>query len=66
MSSQNEIEVVDGDRSVESWIIVLFASLVTLVVAVMLPAEWRLPLFIGGGLLCAVGVALLVKQEARR
>jgi len=66
MSNQNEIEVVQNERSVEPWFAVLFSSLVPLIVAVMLPEAWRVPFYVVGGVLCAAGIALLVKQEARR
>ena len=66
MSKQNEIEVVNTARSIEPWIAVLLASLVPLVAAVMLPESWRVPLYIGGGILCAIGLALLLKQELGR
>ena len=65
MSNQKEVQVVEGGRSVEPWIAVLFTSLAVLVVAVMLPESWRVPLYVVGGVLCATGIALLVKQEAR-
>jgi hypothetical protein len=64
MSKQNEIEVVDGGRSVEPWFAVLLSSLVPLVVAVMLPESWRMPLYGVGGLLCVIGVGLLIKRGA--
>ena len=66
MSKQNELEVVESGRSVEPWIAVLLASLLPLVAAVMLPESWRVPLYVVGGVLCAVGVALLLKQEVGR
>ena len=66
MSKQNELEVVESGRSVEPWIAVLLASLLPLVAAVMLPESWRVPLYVVGGVLCAVGVALLLKQEIGR
>ena len=66
MSKEKEIGVVQGGRSVESWIAVLLASLVPLVLAVVVPESWRVPLYVVGGALCAVGIALLVKQEAGR
>jgi hypothetical protein len=66
MSNQKETEVAQSSRSVEPWIAVLFASLVPLVVAVMLPESWRVPLYVVGGVLCAIGVALLFKQELGR
>ncbi|MEO5817611.1 MAG: hypothetical protein ABIT20_20250 [Gemmatimonadaceae bacterium] len=66
MSQQNEIEVVHAEKSVEPWIVVLFASMVPLVAAVMLPASWRVPLYLVGGVLCAIGIALLFKQEVAR
>ena len=66
MSKQQEIEVVHVERSMEPWIAVLLTSLVPLVAAVMLPESWRVPLFVIGGILCAFGIALLVKQEASK
>jgi mannose/fructose/N-acetylgalactosamine-specific phosphotransferase system component IIC len=66
MSKQKEIEVVESGRSVEPWIAILLASLVPLVAAVMLPESWRVPLYVVGGVLCAVGIALLLKQEIGR
>jgi len=66
MSKQKEIEVVQGSRSVEPWIAVLFASLVPLVTAVMLPESWRVPLYVVGGVLCVIGIGLLLKQELGR
>lgn len=66
MSKQNEIEVADGARSIEPWIAVLLASMVPLVAAVMLPESWRLPLYVVGGVLCAIGIVLLFKQELAR
>jgi hypothetical protein len=66
MSKQNEIEVADSARSIEPWIAVLFASLVPLVAAVMLPESWRLPLYVVGGVLCVIGIVLLFKQEVSR
>jgi hypothetical protein len=66
MSKRKEIEVVQGGRSVEPWIAVLITSLVPLVVAIMLPESWRVPLYVVGGGLCAIGIALLLKQELGR
>ncbi|MDB4892608.1 MAG: hypothetical protein JWL61_4463 [Gemmatimonadetes bacterium] len=66
MSKQNEVDVIESGRSVEPWIAVLFASLVPLVVAVLLPEAWRMPLYVVGGVLCALGVGLLIRQESRR
>ncbi len=63
MSNQTELDVIDGGRAVEPWIAVLFASLVPLVAAVMVPESWRMPLYVVGGVLCALGIALLLKQE---
>lgn len=64
MSKQKEIDAVQDGRSLEPWIAVLFLSLVPLLAAVILPEPWRLPLYVIGGVLCATGIALLIKQEA--
>ncbi len=68
MSTQNEnqMEIGNGGRSIEPWLVVSFASLVPLVVAMLLPESWRMPLYVIGGVLCAIGIALLFRQESSR
>lgn len=57
----------DG-RTVEPWLAACLAALVPLVGALFVPRAWSTLLHVGGGVLCALGMVLLVLQErsARR
>jgi hypothetical protein len=65
-SSSRPGAAADASNSVESWLVIVLLSLVPLVGALFAPQAWRAPLYIVGGVVCAVGLVLLVVQESRR
>jgi Meckel syndrome type 1 protein len=60
------VEPAAGERPwyrAEPWLAVLVAAFVPLLVAVVAPAALRLPLVAAGGVLVAVGLALLLRRD---
>jgi hypothetical protein len=49
--------------TVEPWFAILLSSLVPLLLGLFAPDAWRAPLHVLGGVLCAVGLVLLVRHE---
>lgn len=50
-------------RAIEPWFIILLSSLVPLLGGLFVPDAWRAPLHVLGGVLCVVGLVLLVRHE---
>lgn len=49
--------------AIEPWFAILLSALVPLMGALFLPAAWRTPLHLLGGILCVWGLVLLVRHE---
>jgi len=63
-SRQSEASDAAAPRA-EPWLVIVLVSLVPLVGALFTPSSWRTLLYVVGGVVCAVGLTLLVLQEAR-
>jgi len=50
-------------RTVEPWFTILMLSLMPLVGALFVPAPWQMMLHVLGGLLCSLGLIMLVRHE---
>ena len=50
-------------RAIEPWFTILLSALVPLLGALFMPASWRTPLHVLGGVLCVCGLVLLVRHE---
>jgi len=49
--------------AIEPWFALLLLSLVPLMGALFVPSPWRMTLHAIGGILCAVGLVLLIRHE---
>lgn len=50
-------------RAIEPWFAILLSSLVPLLGGLFVPGAWRTPLRVLGGVLCVLGLVLMVKHE---
>ncbi|HEX7978253.1 MAG TPA: hypothetical protein VF461_06600 [Gemmatimonadaceae bacterium] len=59
-------EEIDRHPTIEPWLRVSFVALLPLILAFYLAEEWKLYLFVAGGLLLVASTVMLVRQERRK